>query len=274
MKRFISAFLTMILGFLMCIPAFATESAYPRNPYESDVELGYEEVVDYLLSTTPMPNWASDIDDPNYKTHGWISEQGLDLLRNCVSDGWNFYSNAYASLVKYGSCLPDIDENSGGLFVWHFYGPNGYSFDNNPATPTALDKFGEHFTEAIRLYRTNKSDAMVELGRSLHYIQDINEPHHASNITAIGSRHTIFENYADSNKERFALPSITLSTLNSFNRMRLDEIADDCADNARDYIFEAEAVTSSLMSSATAATLRYAQNSTAGVLYKFMMEVG
>lgn len=53
--------------------------------------------------------------------------------------------------------------------------------------------------------------AISNLGKGTHYVSDLNEPHHASNITALNSNHSAFEKYVDKNRKTYTIEE------NSFN---------------------------------------------------------
>lgn len=108
------------------------------------------------------------------------------------------------------SGLPDKDEDDWG-FRAHFYDPdtgNNYLFQSNP---TAKTKVQEHYDAAYKIlkkeYFTDDylSDeylkAIEELGRALHFIQDLCEPHHASNKIAGVTNHSQFESYVGGRME-------------------------------------------------------------------------
>ena len=42
-----------------------------------------------------------------------------------------------------------------------------------------------------------------------HYVSDLNEPHHASNLTAVNSNHSAFEKYVDKNRKSYTTVSYT-----------------------------------------------------------------
>lgn len=56
-----------------------------------------------------------------------------------------------------------------------------------------------------------EESAAVYLGRGLHYVADLNEPHHASNLTAINSNHSEFEKYVDEHRNEYKIKGNSLS---------------------------------------------------------------
>ncbi len=241
-------------------------------------ELGYEEIVEsiiqeYGLDTGVSPQWTSGDASENYLTHGFITEKGLNALKQADSSVSKIITATYANKLKASSVLPDIDETNG-IFAWHFYGPNEKNYLGS--TPTAYTKFREHYNEAVDLYPTNTLGAMEELGRALHYIQDICEPHHAMNRTAADSYHSEFEKYVENNRENYAISRVTTTKLNNIKNSTLKGIADTAAEYARDYFDDADGDAGGLSVWATAgeATLKNSQTTTAGVIYKFLIDVG
>lgn len=127
-----------------------------------------------------------------------------------------FYSDADGTdalvislLLAAGSGLPDMDETDLG-FVAHFYDPDSGENFLGQDDPTAKTKTGSHYNIAYNILSSNfhmdlLSDdfarVMEELGRALHYLQDLCEPHHASNKIAVLTNHTDFEDYVEDNIE-------------------------------------------------------------------------
>lgn len=178
------------------------------------VEPGYKDIVEDIFpgywDEQISPQWSSgNKDEANPGTHGYITEVAYDLLRDDKVPAYRFYSGQKTNLIR-GSIFPDVDETSLGLFVWHFYGENGKSF--NGSSTTAYTKCIEHYNEAVDLYKSgSKSSAMEELGRALHYLQDVNVPHHAMNAVAVLTNHTQFEAYVEGHQESYEVTGTTPS---------------------------------------------------------------
>ena len=129
-----------------------------------------------------------------------------------------FYDNvdsteilAITLLLAAGSGLPDLDETEG-LFKAHFYDPDTGKNIANETSPTAKTKTGSHYYNAYNILRQNfhmdvQSDDFINvlesLGRALHYLQDLCEPHHASNKIAVLTNHGQFESYVEDNIDVF-----------------------------------------------------------------------
>ncbi len=105
------------------------------------------------------------------------------------------------------SGLPDIDETDG-LFKAHFYDPDTGLNILLQNEPTARTQTGMHYYNAWGYWRENVNmnatseefTTVIEcLGRALHYLQDLCEPHHASNKPAGLTNHKSFEDYVEGN---------------------------------------------------------------------------
>lgn len=204
----------------------------------------------------------------NPGTHGFITQNAYELLRDDHLAAYTFYSGQRTNLIR-GSILPDVDETNGG-YAWHFYGPNGKNWSGGSVT--AYTKCIEHYNDAVDLYDAGaKASAMEELGRALHYLQDVNVPHHAMNEVAVLSNHSQFEAYVEDNASSFELTGLTPSIYTNANHS-LGTIIDDYAEIARDWYDDASS--SSTWNTPAGACVRNAQRATVTVLYKFMYDVG
>ena len=279
-KKLTALFLAVVMCMTMSAPTLATTATF-ESPYTSDREMGYEEIVNYLLveagNTAVSPAWSSGTiaDDGSYLTHGFITETALDVLTSKLSAADTFFTARCMNQLKLGSVKPDFDENDN-TFAWHFYGPNGLNIIFG--TTTAYSKFIEHYNNAVDRYEEGNNtaiwDSMLILGRALHYLQDLKVPHHASNAAAYVTNHLDFERLAEENMESFAISSITSSDLVTIARQSLGTTADNSAEHARDWYPDASSVVESQNMDAIEATLERAQKDTAGILYKFMIDVG
>lgn len=123
--------------------------------------------------------------------------------------------------LKQGSIDPDYGktgiDSDYALYQDHFFDPDtGKNFTSLPTYPsyeikdTAESQARNYFCRAIATYRDgNKEFAIRLLGRALHYFEDANEPHHASNITGgEGTAHTKFERYAEGKKGEHLLEKV------------------------------------------------------------------
>lgn len=274
MKKVVKAMMSLSLALTLTLgnTAFAL-GGVQAEPIEPD----YTEIVEEIFpgyDSQISPQWSSgDKDVANPGTHGYITQVAYDLLRNEKSAAYTFYSGQRTNLIR-GSILPDVDETSGILFTWHFYGPNGKSW--NGSDITAYTKCIEHYNDAVDLYCTGATvSAMEELGRALHYLQDVNVPHHAMNVTAVhpNNNHTAFEDEVEDSKEYYEVTGLT-SSIFADAQDSLGTIIDHYAEIARDWYDDAASSSKTERDRAAGACVRNSQRATVKVLYKFMCDVG
>lgn len=156
------------------------------------------------------PQWTSgsvseDGEWTEVGCHEYITSVACLILKNDKG----FFADQAASaviitlLISLASLLPDKDENSG-IFAGHFYNPDtGKSF-NGSTTNTAKNNAVSHYNSAVTAANEGEMDqAYEQLGRCLHYVQDVNVPHHAANVISMGplSSHAQFEKFAFENAE-------------------------------------------------------------------------
>lgn len=134
-----------------------------------------------------------------------------------------------ALLISLASLLPDKDERGTPLYLFdgHFYDPDDNDNYHGETTNTAKTNAAAHYRTAVEAERDGNMDAAFEhLGRCLHYVQDANEPHHASNVHALqipyGASHGSFEKFAFENQEAYlddydTIPSSNYTNATSWN---------------------------------------------------------
>ena len=83
---------------------------------------------------------------------------------------------------------------------------------------------------------------MVYIGRGSHYVSDLNEPHHASNLTAINSNHTAFETYVDEHRNEYKISGNTLSEgiYTDATSMEINSLLKNAAKQAKNIVGEAQ----------------------------------
>lgn len=145
----------------------------------------------------PASAWSSGGID---HTHQVLTAKALVVVKTNAAIAGLITSTYEATLLQY-SDWPDSYENDGGLYTSHFYNPyTGKSFSGST---TAMTRFMTHASNAKKYYAKSRTLAYQELGKALHYLADINEPHHAANLIAFFSNHTQYENWVDANEATF-----------------------------------------------------------------------
>lgn len=209
-------------------------------------------------------------------THQYLSAQGMEILK---SDKGATFLYTYASTILTYSDKPDVDETF--MFnLYHFYNPyTGKNYLGN--TTTARTKFVQHAKNAKAYFRKNKTYAMQELGRALHYLADLNEPHHAANLTALNSNHTQYETWVDINRTKYV--SSSANGLYSFSGT-FDAYCNNLAYNyaVKAYSYKNDATATLLYGSpdyarwdsSASGVMTNAQTSIAAFLYRYLYEIG
>jgi len=145
---------------------------------------------------------------------------------------------------------------------------------------TALTRFTTHANNAKKYYAKNKRQSMTELGRALHYLADINEPHHAANLIAVFSSHTQYEDWVDGLEISYAITNIasykTFITIDAkrYFATYCTELFKKAAVNAYSFKDLANTYDTLKWEQSAAGTLPFAQESMAVFLYNFLYAVG
>jgi hypothetical protein len=222
------------------------------------------------------PEWASG--GANH-THQYLTATALQILRNDKGDKTADLLAKYATTILSNSDWPDTNENDFSLYLGHFYDPRTGKTILGFSSPTALSRFVTHAANAKKYYAKNKTAAMQELGRALHYLADINVPHHAALLTALNSNHTSYENFADTYRLDYKADSSTLYSVTTIDAKKnlagyCKEIIDLSAYHALGYVGPATSGDYIVMGTAAKATMEYSQEIMAAFLYNFLRSVG
>jgi len=212
------------------------------------------------------------------ESHQQFTGQALKILTNDKGSTVAKSLNDNKSLLLEYCDKPDSDEASY-VFAYHFYNP--YNKENylpsflSASKTTAMTKFQEHIKNAANNYKSNRSYSIQELGRALHFLEDINVPHHAANLIAGLSTHSKYESYVNDNDSLFFINTST--AYNKYSNYDLysycTAIFDECAKNAYSYKDLANSSDTSNWKTAATATLKLGQEDMAALLYKFMQYV-
>jgi phospholipase C len=203
----------------------------------------------------------------------------LTILTNDKGDKTANLLIKYSSIILSNSDWPDSYENDSGLYIGHFYNPNTGKTIFGLSSPTALSRFLDHTQKAKKYYAKNKDLSMQELGRALHYLADINTPHHAALLTVLNSNHTAFEKFADTTRVNYFVDTTNKYSgltskdakkdLNGYSK----EIFNLSARHALEYKDQATSTSVDDMQIAAKATMEYSQEIMAAYLYNFLRSV-
>ena len=229
-----------------------------------------------LICAIIFPLFLENISAFDGPTHEYVTKTSLGLLSGMDKKYSEFYHNTAKSELLIYCVKPDRDENEGG-YKNHFYNPlTGRNFMGEKQS--ALTKFTGHYKNAVELYNSGSTfESWEELGRSMHFLEDLNTPVHTNyeDFWDAGIRlfmHIEFEKkcyeiqskcictleptsliyYTNNSNENIGIECARLSADNFFalhKKISPDEIV------ARDSIFNA-------------------QKAVAGMFHKFYSEVG
>lgn len=273
----LGAFLIMILvvvSTLSAITVSATENmGLPQQVL--DISNGSDEIYG---SGAPIEH----IENPNGRfssggvdhTHQYIVSNALKILNN--DKGASILNVKAATICEYTD-WPDVlgNETDYGTFSGHFYDPDTGENWLGQKTPTARTRAEVYFQSAVAAYKDGYIDkAMEYLGKGTHYVSDLNEPHHASNLTAVNSNHSDFEKYVDQHRTEYTIPrnSFSADVYNSAVNMELGDMLYNAAKDAK--ALAGKAQDKNTYSIAANQSVQNAIEAVSKYIYKFGVEVG
>lgn len=307
-KKFLSLMLTLVFLCSFALPSFAAEADPVEEP-EVETIAGYtlEELVTafqngdsevmeaYLAATAhyqdeqevptgPQPRWNSNWVNPNSDkaTHSQLTSMALLLyvgdMQNLYgitgSDGYGYKINEWETIWR-ATAVPDA--NFTYLWADHFYDPDTGKSWSQLTNKTARTQIEEFYTKAVQSFSTSRSLAFTNLGMALHFVQDVNEPHHAANITTAdsNSQHENFEDYAATRIQTVAdnFPSSHARYYNFTLSHSPGELVHQAAVTAKGYAAQANDPSRTNWASVADTTLANAACYSAALLYKFAKEV-
>lgn len=223
----------------------------------------------------------------NEISHKYVTKTSFEAITDLKSDdppkkGLHEFSeflkndeqNYKELLVEY-SVQPDIDENQG-IYKYHFYNPiTEANFMNEKKS--ALTKCKSHFSKAISFYNEGKkAEAYQQLGRSIHFMEDMNTPVHTAYDQPTDSLfklplHMDFEKVCDNVCAECKL-EVVPEALNYYQDNSLDTIANSAATLSADNFYYLE---NNKIDKKTLAknAISNAQKKILGIIYKFFLEI-
>ena len=167
------------------------------------------------------------------------------------------------------------NETDAGTFAGHFYDPDTGKNWLGQKSPTARTRAESYFQAAVNAYRAGDVQlAMSNLGKGTHYVSDLNEPHHASNLTAVNSNHSAFEKYVDKNRKSYTIAgnSFGSSVYTTALNTSTGDLMYSAAKHAKG--LAADAQKESSYDSAGRQSVQHAIQTVTQYMYKFGKEVG
>lgn len=118
------------------------------------------------------------------------------------------------------------------------------------------------------------NQAVELLGKGTHYVSDLNEPHHASNLTAVNSNHSDFEKYVDKHRTEYTIAGNSFGT-NVYSSAENTAVGDMLYSAAKDAkALAGLAQNKDTYSSAGNQSVQNAIKTVSKYIYKFGKEVG
>ena len=209
-------------------------------------------------------------------THEYVTQMSLDTFSKLETQGKSFYDEKAEELIMEYCTKPDIDENDG-VFKDHFY---------NIATQrnfmgekmSALVKFRQHYRNALINYKKGRmAKCWEELGRAIHFLEDINTPVHGGYDRPTDAMkrlpmHVAFEKTCILVQDE-CLADININELQYYLDNTLDDIAKTCARKSNDNYF---ALKNGYIAEEEIAkrTIIDAQRAVVGILFRFTVDTG
>lgn len=221
-------------------------------------------------------------------THKYVTEIALEIVDNVFGEKTSkFYTLKDREQIGYGSVAPDNDENQG-AYKDHFYNPVTELNFMGEVT-SAKTKCVDHFNRALHYMKLHyqsmtkgdldrakkhREKAMEEIGRSLHFLQDLNTPVHTNNQTLVDTgfnflSHVSFENTCKKVQDRVRA-SMQRREFYYYEVNSVETIGIDSALTADDNLYGHH---KGFLSKEKAAenSINGGEKSSAGVFYKFCL---
>ena len=266
------------------------------NPYGMRDYLKQKKQTTVLATNTQStisPQWVSDgnsdkLDGQQIATHQLIT---LEAFNSFVTHFGFFQTNGATALaialnLAAASGLPDIWEVDAFTFAGHFYNPDTGENWMHVSWPTAKSRAQAHYDDAIHAFNEDDASQLLdlsedaltetleELGKAMHYIQDVCEPHHATNQTALNSTHSDFEKYVERNIDELMPGLVTMQSdfFESIKNQSVGELTHDAAEIGKIYISMTTEELEEEWDVVGAACLLNAIHFSAGFLFLFFSE--
>lgn len=211
--------------------------------------------------------------------HGDVQSIVANALKILSNDKGNsaFNGELNSSILMEATDWPDKlgNETDAGTFAGHFYDPDTGKNWLGQKSPTARTRAESYFQAAVNAYRAGDVQlAMSNLGKGTHYVSDLNEPHHASNLTAVNSNHSAFEKYVDKNRKSYTIAgnSFGSSVYTTALNTSTGDLMYSAAKHAKG--LAADAQKESSYDSAGRQSVQHAIQTVTQYMYKFGKEVG
>lgn len=207
-SKLLNLALSSILAFTLVIPSNCSAKVADTKVADTSIVLGTIGFIQPVENEVELAFSSGSEQD----THQYIVKSALRILQN---DKGFSKLHTYADTI---SCFADWPDELGhetdyGTYAGHFYDPDTGKNWQGKTSPTAKSRAESYFNQAVSWYRQGEyEEACICLGKGSHYVADLNEPHHASNLTALNSNHSDFEKYVNNNLSSYAISGNTFSS--------------------------------------------------------------
>lgn len=242
----------------------------------------------FLLSAFSCSIMGSGVQGFNSLTHEYVTSSSLDFMKESSKilgeerklntkemSILQEISNVFRDHIIEYSLKPDEDENQG-AFKDHFYNPiTERNFLGEKKT--ALSKCESHFEEALECYKKgNKSDAYEQLGRSIHFLEDLSTAVHTGYDNPTDSvvklpLHVRFEKKCDMIREE-CKPNLTAEYMDYYEANAVGDIAKSISFISANNFYRLEHVETDNDSELPRNSILNAQKKVSGLIYKFIKE--
>ena len=275
-------------AYVAALQSQGESSEEEENPHGVSYFASMETLPSEADEGTATVSWAGS-------SHDFITVQAFKILKAKTSTGYNKYTKSYSpkmagcpyvkgiNIVEYYAVKTDSLENSHG-YAGHFYDPDkGDSYRTGTSAKNAYRNFNDHYYNAVVQWQSGqKKLGFKELGMAIHYLEDLNTPHHAANARAIATNHLEYENWVNtqliSNPSYYRVSSAPNDTYNYVMNSTFIGMANNWASLAKAKYpicktYTPSGALSEIMS-ATKSVLGTAQRGSAGLLYRYLKNTG
>lgn len=269
--------LVSVGALLVSVPVMAAEDENEVPQKVQDIANGSDEIYGEGVPLEHGADPDSRFSSGGYDhTHQYIVANALTILDNDQGSS-SFNTELNAAILLEATDWPDKlgNETDFGTFSGHFYDPDTGKNWMGQTTPTARTRAESYYVAAVEAYNSGDVQlAMSNLGKGTHYVSDLNEPHHASNLTAINSNHTAFESYVDENRQSYKIDNNTFesSVYDSAVNANVGDMMYSAAKYAKGLASAAQ--NESTYASAGEMSVEHAIQTVTQYIYKFGKEVG
>lgn len=284
--------LHIVLAFVLCLnifPSYTIHATTSENLTEVTLPQKVIDIIngsdDIYGAGVPLEHGTVNNDglvQPFYKsgginhTHQYIVASAVNIL---LSDkGSSIFNNAtHLENLLYFTDWPDEfgNETDLGTFAGHFYDPATGRNWLGQTSPTAKGRSVDYFNDAVMAYKQGQPALAIRyIGTGSHYISDLNEPHHAANLTVLNSNHSEFEKYVDDNRASYKIAGNTLpqTLYNQAKNISVDDLAISAATHGKSLVNQAQST--STYSYAAEESVTHAITNVVQYFYKFGVETG